>query len=107
MTSLNPTVYGAQALASVRAQVGPLFLINRGCQAIVRNAVGSYTITLDSLSAINLQTEAVASLTLAGAAGGFGLITIVSTTSFTVLTFNSAGAATDFDFWVSIFRAAP
>ncbi len=60
----------------------------------VRNAVGNYTITITSTYS-NVGTPVA---TISGATPGFITVTNLGAGSFDVLTFNTAGTATDFNF---------
>jgi len=106
MSTLANTVYGVVACGNVDGDAAATaFRGQRGCVSVARSAIGAYLLTLDT--GINLQTEAAVMATLQGLAGGRIAVNVVSTTTFTVSTFDAAGAAADLDFWFSVARFAP
>jgi hypothetical protein len=89
-----------RGIALIRASGAAFTQTTRGLAGLVtRTGAGVYVVTLLNAAP---AASSKASLTVKGLAGGYGTITDTSDTVKTISTFNTADAATDFDFDFSI-----
>lgn len=108
MPSLSQNTLGFNAFCSFNADAAAAaFFVQRGFTSpgFLRNGVGDYTFTLSD--GVNMQTQGVVLGALQNATAGMMAVEVLTTTTFRVRTLNSAAAATDIDFWITVYEAGP
>lgn len=107
MPSLIENVLGFNAFCSFNADVAPAFFVQRGFAnpGFTRNGAGDYTLILQD--GVNMQTQGVVLHGMQNATAGMMAVEVLTTTTLRVRTLNSAGVATDIDFWLVILEAGP
>jgi hypothetical protein len=108
MSMLSGQIMGIIAACSFNADPAtPGYNVQRGFAnpGFVRNGAGDYTLTLQD--GVNTQTQGVVTGALQGNAPGMLAVEFLSTTTVRVRTLNSAGAAADLDFWLSVQEIGP
>jgi hypothetical protein len=108
MPSLTGNVLGYAAFCSFNTDaVTPAFFVQRGFAnpGFVRNGTGDYTLTLED--GVNMQTQGVVLMGLQNSTAGMIAVEVLTTTTLRVRTLNSAAAATDIDFWLTVMESGP